>query len=435
MVRADGSHFPAEVSSAIFTDRDGSQRTSLSFRDISDRKRAEEALVEANEQLEARVAERTRQLATVLEISRDVASELDLRTLLAHILVELRSAIDYTGAAIAILDDQELVVLDYAGPADRDKVVGARIGLGRDSGWRRVVETRAPVLVQDVWADAAASGSGWPVWDEAVAPQMSYARAWLGLPLITKGKLIGLLRLDHREPGHFTRDESEHALTLAYQVAIAIANAQLYEAAQRAAALAERERLARELHDSVSQALYGILLAVHGMQHRLDADPEWLASRLDNLRSIAATGLAEMRALIFELRPDLLVTGGLVHALGRHADLLRARYALEVDLEVPAEPDLSVETKEALYRIAQEATNNAARHAQASRITVSLACVDAGVRLEVRDDGSGFDATTPYPGHMGLHSMRERAAKIGGSWEIESRAGEGTLVRVVLPHD
>lgn len=430
LIRGDGSRFLADVSSAIFTDHDGAQRTSLSFRDISDRKRAEEALHAANEQLEARVAERTRQLAVLLEISRDVASELELRPLLAHILVELRAAIDYTGAAIAILENDAVVVLDYAGPAAREKVVGAHIPLDRDSGWRRVIERQAPVLVEDIWADAASSGTNWSVWDEAVAAEMSYARSWLGLPLVAKGKLIGLLRLDHREPGHFTKEESEHALTLAYQVAVAIANAQLHEAAQRAAALAERERVARELHDSVSQALYGIVLAIHGMQRRLGPDQEWIAGRLSNLHSIAETGLAEMRSLIFELRPDLLVTGGLTHALARHAELLRVRYGLEVDLRIPAEPNQSAETKEALYRIAQEASNNAARHAQGRRITIAYADMGSGFELEVVDDGQGFDVTQPTPGHMGLVSMRERAATIGANCEIASQPGRGTQVRV-----
>ncbi len=433
LVRGDGARFPAEVSSAIFADRDGAQRTSLSFRDISDRKRAEEALREANQQLEARVAERTRQLALLLEIGRDIASRLELRPLLAHILDELRSAIEHSGAAIAVIEDGDAVILDYAGPASREKIVGARISLERDSGYRRVVERLAPVVVDDIWAEVGAPDAAWPAWDRPVAPEMRYARSWLGVPLLAHGELIGLLRLDHVEPGRFTAEHAEQMLALGYQVAVAIVNARLHEAAQQAAAVAERERLARELHDSVSQALYAIVLGVHTVRQRLDPDPAWLAGRLDVLHTLAETGLAEMRALIFELRPDLLASGGLVAALGRHADMIRARYGLDVELAIAAEPDLPLEIKEALYRIAQEASNNAGKHAHARSVKIDLEQAGGTVTLEVSDDGKGFDVTQPYHGHLGLRSMRERAAKVGAQLEIESTPGRGARVRVLAP--
>ncbi len=442
MIRGDGSRFPIEFSSAIFTDRDGNQRTSLTFRDISERKRAEDALREANQQLEAHVAARTRQLATLLEIGRDVASELELRPLLAHILAELRSAIDYTGAAIATVEGayegasegaRVAVILDYAGPATRDKIVGARISLDHDSGYRRVIEQRTPVLVEDIWAEVGSPESAWSIWDEGLASEMAYARSWLGIPLVAKGKLIGLLRLDHCEPGRFTHDDIEWTLAFGYQVAVAIVNAQLHEAAERAAALAERERIARELHDSVSQVLYSIGLGVHSARNHLVLDPDWIAARLDHLGELAETGLAEMRALILELRPEVLVDGGLVSALERHAEMLRRRYDLNVATRFGAEPGISGEATLALYRIAQEATNNAGKHAQAHNVSLSLASDEAAVTLEIVDDGRGFDTTGPFPGHMGLKSMQERAQQIDATWEVESETGSGTRVRVRVP--
>jgi PAS domain S-box-containing protein len=433
MIRGDGSRFPVDFSSAVFTDRDGRQRTSLSFRDALDRRRAEDALREANLQLEVRVAERTRQLATLLEIGRDIASELELRPLLAHILLELRAAIDYTGAAIGILENDEVVILDYAGPAPRDKVAGAHISLDCDSGYRRVIDQRGPVIVADIWADVGCAEAAWSSWDESIAPDMSYARSWLGVPLMAKGELIGLLRLDHAEPDYFTQEDAEQTLALAYQVAVAIVNARLHEAAQRAAAIAERERIARELHDSVSQALYGIVLGVHATSQRLDSDQEVIQANLDYLRSLAETGLAEMRALIFELRPDLPAVGGLVGALGRQAEMLRRRWGLDVETDFPAEPDLPTPAKEALYRIAQEATNNAGKHAHARHLAIRLLNDDSRFALEIVDDGRGFDVAQSFPGHMGLVSMQERATKIGAAWEIESERGCGTRVCVRLP--
>jgi signal transduction histidine kinase len=158
-----------------------------------------------------------------------------------------------------------------------------------------------------------------------------------------------------------------------------------------------------------------------------------MESMLDYVLALAETGLAEMRSLIFELRPEMLAAGGLVSALGRHVDMLRARYGLQVQTEFAAEPLLSDDAKEALFRIAQEATNNAGKHAHARRLSLRLLSDDESVNLEIVDDGRGFDPTRAYPGHMGLRSMQERAAQIGGLWEIESAAGKGTRVCVRVP--
>jgi signal transduction histidine kinase len=393
----------------------------------------------ANAQLEERVAERTRALGALLELSRDVASQLDLGTLLTQILGRLRPVIAYTGAAIAILEERELPagpelrILDYTGPAQRDKIVGTHVSLEHDSGYRRVVQEQAPVIVRDLWADRHAEGLTWPIWDEGLAEEMQYARSWLGVPLLAQGKLIGVLRLDHEQPDFFTENDTARALAFASQVAVAIVNARLHEAAQRSAALAERERLARELHDSVSQALYGIALVVHSARSKLGPDQVAVEKQMDLILGLSRTGLAELRALIFELRLDALETEGLITALERHADSLQARHALRMETAFGPEPDLPQAAKEALYRIAQEASNNVAKHARARGTRISLRTDDEAVTLEVSDDGVGFDPALPRPGHMGLRTMRERAEMIGASLEIASAPGEGTLVRVRAP--
>jgi PAS domain S-box-containing protein len=430
MIRGDGTRFPAEFASAIFEDRHGRQRTSLTFRDVSARKQAEAELQAAREQLEARVAERTRALGALLELCRDVASQLELGPLLTQILGRLRNVIEHTGAAVALLEDEVMEILDYSGPAPREKIVGARISLARDSGYRRVVRERAPVIVPDVWADPHAEDLIWPIWDEARAAEMGYVRSWLGVPLIAQGKLIGLLRLDHERPDFFTPDDTEAALAFASQVAVAIVNARLHEAAQHAAALAERERLARELHDSVSQALYGIALGVHSARSKLGPEQGAVRGQMDLILGLAKTGLLDLRALIFELRPDALETEGLIRALERHADTLHARYGLRMELALGPEPGLPLSAKEMLYRIAQEASNNVAKHAHAERASIRLDCDAFAVTLEVSDDGTGFDPALAYPGHLGLRTMRERAEMIGAQLEIESARGAGTRVRV-----
>ncbi len=208
----------------------------------------------------------------------------------------------------------------------------------------------------------------------------------------------------------------------------------LYEQAQELAALQERQRLARELHDSVSQALYGMSLGAHTVKESLESnDREQALASIEYVIALAEAGLAEMRALIFELRPESLETEGLVAALTRQAAALRARYKLAVEQELDEEPDLSLEKKQALYRIAQEALHNIVKHAHASAIVLRLVRQENEIILEVRDNGKGFDPTSSFPGHLGIRSMRERATKIGGTLTIESVPGRETCIGVRVP--
>jgi len=210
----------------------------------------------------------------------------------------------------------------------------------------------------------------------------------------------------------------------------------LSEQAQELAALQERQRLARELHDSVSQALYGISLGVHTAREALDSDPGEAIAPLEYVMALTEAGLAEMRALIFELRPESLATEGVIAALTKQVAVLRTRYKLSVDAQLGEEPPLSLEDKQALYRIAQEALHNIVKHAHARTVLLRLSNQDGELILEVGDDGKGLDPTEPFPGHLGLHSIQERVARLGGTCSIESAPAQGTRLRVRIPtHD
>ena len=178
------------------------------------------------------------------------------------------------------------------------------------------------------------------------------------------------------------------------------AELQVKEAQLKVATLEERQRLARELHDSVSQALYGIALGVRTAQTQLERDPAKLAEPLDYILSLAEAGLSEMRALIFELRPESLQNEGLVAALTKQADAIHARHKINVVTDFGEEPNISLDAKEALYRIAQEALQNVAKHAHATKVELSLQNKDEKLILEIRDNGKGFDASREFPGHL-----------------------------------
>ncbi len=207
----------------------------------------------------------------------------------------------------------------------------------------------------------------------------------------------------------------------------------LSEQAQELASLQERQRLARELHDSVSQTFYGISLGAHTAREALESDPGEAIAPLEYVIALAEAGLAEMRALIFELRPESLATEGLITALTKQVIVLRTRYKLTVDAQLGEEPALSLERKHALYRIAQEALHNIVKHAHANTVLLRLDRQDDELVLEVRDDGRGFDPAGSFPGHLGLRSIQERATRLGGTCSIESTPAQGTCLHVRIP--
>jgi PAS domain S-box-containing protein len=253
------------------------------------------------------------------------------------------------------------------------------------------------------------------------------------VPLVSKGRTLGVLNLGYPEGQQPGEDERFFLGAVADQAAVAVENTRLFAEARDKAALEERQRLARELHDSVSQALYGIALGARTARALLDLAPEQVADPLDYVLSLADAGLAEMRALIFELRPESLETEGLIAALEKQASALRARHEVEVEAVLCDEPNVPLEKKEALYRIAQEALHNTVKHARAEAVDLKMECDPGCITLTIADDGAGFDPEGDFPGHLGLRSMRERAARLGGTLEIESAPGKGTRIRARIP--
>jgi PAS domain S-box-containing protein len=217
------------------------------------------------------------------------------------------------------------------------------------------------------------------------------------------------------------------------ELALRQAQSELEAGIQQRIALEERQRLARELHDSVSQALYGISLGTNTALTLFETDQTKVRQALNYILTQAQAGLTEMRALIFELRPESLELEGLVAALNKQSAALGARYGVEIEVSLCDEPNIPLPIKEGLYRISQEALQNAVKHAQATRLEVSLACDPDHVRLDIRDNGVGFDPQADYPGHLGLRSMRERALKLGGKLEIDSSPEQGSHIRAGFP--
>jgi signal transduction histidine kinase len=261
-------------------------------------------------------------------------------------------------------------------------------------------------------------------------------RSFLGVPIVTAEGVIGAIYLTEKIGAPDFDDEDENLiLLLAAHAAIAISNARLYEQSRELSVVAERNRLALDLHDSVSQKLFGLVLTAEAAETMLERDPNAAREQVRKLGTLAREALDELRSLVFELRPADLERDGLEAALRTHVEVLRRvrqrEIALEIGGTVAPEPARDSE----VFRIAQEGLQNAIRHAGATQIVVRLEPRDGGLLLEVADDGCGFDPGAPglRSRRLGLTSMEERARKIGGRLTIDSTIDHGTTVRLEVP--
>jgi signal transduction histidine kinase len=254
------------------------------------------------------------------------------------------------------------------------------------------------------------------------------------VPIPGYGSVPGVLGVGYRGGGAATDRELSLLEPMAVVAGLVPPTGEVDCAAvQERAAVGEREWLARELHDSVEQSLYGISLGAVTASELLRRDPPQAQQPLTWIQQTAAAGLTDLRGLILRLRPEALAGNGLTVALNRLLSTVEGVYGCRTVADFGAELAASAEVQGAIYRIAQEAVQNAARHARATQVTLRVHCRDSAVHLEVIDDGQGFVPDGDFPGRLGLRSMHERAAAAGGRLEIVSRPGSGTVVRAVLP--
>jgi PAS domain S-box-containing protein len=383
-----------------------------------------------NARLFDRSERRSRELATLLEVSRNLVGTLALKPLLGVVLDQLRTVIDYGSAAVLTLEGDALVVQDYRGPRPRAEVVDVRIALAGAVVFREVLQGRQPVIIEDALDDSA-QARVFRQRGEHARTAFPSPRSWLGVPLIAKDRMIGMLRLDHPEPHRFGEADAALALAIANQAAVAIENARLYEHAHERAASDERQRLARELHDAVTQTLFSASLIADVLPRVLARDPAQALVRLEEVRQLTRGALAEMRTLLLELRPAALTETGLGELLRHLTDAFVGRARVPVDLTVEGEAPVPPDVQVALYRVAQEALNNAAKYAGAASVRVRLRLEPDLAALSIQDDGHGFDPAAVGAGHLGLGIMRERCAQIGATFAVESRTGEGTRVSAI----
>jgi GAF domain-containing protein len=381
---------------------------------------------------------RAEQFRVIAEVGRRITLTPDVDRVLDQVARLVQQAFGYYHVGIGVVEGDEVIYRVGAGelwddPAFEFKPARLRVGSQGLSGW--VAGSGEPLLVPDVSLEPRY------VW-----MQGSKTRSELLVPIAVKGQVVGVLDVQSDRLDDFDDTDLAVLQALAHQVGAAIENAQLYEQAQQAAVVQERNRLARELHDAVTQTLFSASLIAEAVPDSWDNDPEEGRQLLEELRQLSRGALAEMRTLLLELRPAALVETDLCDLLRQLAEAATGREGIPITVEDEGRCRLPTEVHVALYRIAQEALNNVVKHARASQATVVLRASPAPapplpmgargmVELVIRDDGRGFDPDRTSPDRLGLGIMRERAQAIGAELTIDSRPGQGTEVRAVWIED
>jgi PAS domain S-box-containing protein len=418
--RKDGTTFHIEVHRTAINYQGQACLLSV-VRDVSQRIQIEKIL---SEEIEIR----THEQATLLQISHTLASTLELQPGL--ILDQLRKIIEYTHGGLFTLEGSSLVTLALRGTGQLEQSLPIRIHLNTPEALVALFNKHQPIRIADVWSDNAQAHFLRSLLDDGAKVLLEGMLSWMWVPLAVKGRIIGGVGVAHEKRNYFTPHHADLALSVANQAAITMINAELYGHAQELAVLEERQRLARNLHDAVNQSLFSAGLIAEVLPRLWDRDQEEARRSLEDLRMLTRGAMAEMRTLLAELRPSTLTDSSLSDLLRLLANAFSGKTNVPIAVTITGEFFLPAEAQIAFYRVCQEALNNIAKHAKASRVEIELKQEEAVIEMHIRDDGKGFDPEKKISGHYGLGMMRERADAAGALLTVTSQPGHGTELTV-----
>ncbi len=401
-------------------------------------------LTERMHELETNLIEAQHRIASLhvfQEVAGSVTSELNLQPLLHKILRAAVEVMAATAGSLILLDElTDELVFEVVEGGGGESLQGVRMARDKGiAGW--VATNRSPLIVDDVQQDNR--------YYRSIANTFGVKiTSLLCVPMISRNKLIGVLQVFQSTPGHYFSNFDQKLLTtFASQAAIAIENARLYESLREERdrlVVAEheiRKQLARDLHDGPTQFLSSIIMSLGFTRDMVKRAPEYALSELDQILVNAEKALKQLRTLLFDLRPVILETQGLIPALEVYVERLTETEDLNMVLTVMGDFErLSAQAEEIIFAVIQEAVNNAKKYAHASRIDLVLQPDRQQDTLTVliKDDGVGFDvaevkAGYDHRGSLGLLNMQERAGIVEGSFTIHSAIGRGTEVILNLP--
>ena len=388
-----------------------------------------------------RIETAEREQRVLAEALQDVAlalnSTLHLPEIWKRILANVVRVVPADAAAILLVEDGIAHMVGERGYSERGLgrfLAGYEIEVASLGRLRYMTETRQPCLIPDTWAY-----ENWLRRDPAVNPVEpndklhDWARSYLGAPIVLDEEVIGFIKLESTAPNYFTPRDGERLRAFGDHAASAIRNARLYAQAQELAAVHERQRLARELHDAVSQMLFSAKIIAEMLPRLHERDPDSVWTYLPELQRLIQGAMGEMRMLLLELRPAILTDVELDVLLGYLVDAASGRTSARITLAATDVCGVPHDVQIALYRIAQEALSNAVKHAHAANIHVSCRCDKGQALLRIQDDGRGFNEADVRPENLGLGIMRERAAEIGASLRIHGAPEGGMAVEAAWP--
>lgn len=375
--------------------------------------------------LEKRVADRTQelerlalQLETSARVGREITSILEIDELLSKVSELIRGAFDYYGVHIFLLDEGKNQLI-FNGTWE-GKPYHVTLEVGQDSLNGKAVLQNQAILANDVALEPS----------YRMDDHYPDTQAELVVPLRIGNRVIGTLDILSTEKHAFNPDDMLVVQSLGDQIAIAIENARLYERSRELAVLEERNRMARELHDSMNQSLYSVILFTGAARNEADQiGSQAIQNFLERAENMAKQALKEMRLLVYELRPLELEEKGFLGALQQRLDTVEGRAGIDVELKINQQSPLPYFLEDALFRIVQEALNNIIKHSNATKVIIEMEINEEVCKMRVVDNGIGFDPALIQTRHgMGLINMRERAEKLGGKLSIKSTPSLGTEV-------
>jgi signal transduction histidine kinase len=370
--------------------------------------------------------QRASELAIINSVQQELASKLDAQSIYDLVGDTFRNFFDAQVVMISPYDPQTNTV-EHRYAIERGKRVYSP-GSHNPGGFRsKIIRTKRPVLVNNHVAEEAT------LLGQPTLPGTDTPKSWLGVPMLVDGQVTGILSVQNLDDENAFHESDVRLLeTFAASMSIALENARLYEDAKKMAALEERQRLSRELHDSVTQSLYGICLYAQAAAGKIDLhEIDQARQYVEDIQNTAQESLADMRLLIYELRPPILEKEGLVAAIQSRLMSVEDRARLKSSFRCNLTGRLPYETEAGLYQIAREALNNIIKHARAKKISIRLEETQETISMEITDDGIGFaPAQDRRLGRLGIISMQERARSHGWQLQIKSSPGHGTCIQV-----
>ncbi len=377
-----------------------------------------------NAQLFAQAERRMLQIEALYRADEELYRHLDLDEVLRALVDVAVDILKVNKSSVLVWNEEAGVLIPRAARGFSPETL-EEMRFSDEDGLIGIVASEAePIIIEDTALDPRVNRE---------ITSAEGIRSFMHVPITVDGEVFGVFNVNYTTPRTFTEDDRRLILALAQRAALAIENARLYEQAQQAATVEERQRLARELHDAVTQTLFSASLIAEVLPRLWEMNPEEGRRRLKELRELTRGALAEMRTLLLELRPTALIEAPIDDLMYQLAEAMTGRARVPVSVSAQEECPLPLNVKVALYRIAQEALNNIAKHANATHAELVLNCDDEYVALQIHDDGIGFSPGQTLPDSLGLAIMQERAEDIGARLTIRSAPNAGTDVIVRWP--